>query len=160
MRSWQLTDNQKHGVRDLPTATYPDKQGVTLATTKQQEILTFVRASGPPGEETTSLHLGPSQTWHQLHEINQPIIYITGKQSHVSNQLINERKMQKTPNAEVVVIEDTGHLVPLEKPLEAGKWERRPSHMLIKANAHCSGSGSCAPENTAEEVEEGCSTRL
>jgi len=126
MRSWQLTGNQKYGLRDLPTATYPDKQGVTLATTKQQEILTFVRASGPPGEETVSPHASPGRTWRQLHEINQPIIYIAGKQSHSSNRLANARKMQKTPDAEIAVIEDAGHLVPLEKPLEAGKWERHP----------------------------------
>ena len=34
-----LTCVKKHGLRDLPTAAYPDKQGVTLKCTKAQQAV-------------------------------------------------------------------------------------------------------------------------
>jgi pimeloyl-ACP methyl ester carboxylesterase len=112
----------KHGLRDLPTATYPDKSGVTLATTKHQEVYTFLRCVGSTGEERVEQHPVPADTWRKLKEVVPPVLYIVGGDSDVSTPRANQRKMENTPKAEMEIIPGVGHLVPLEKPTETGEF--------------------------------------
>jgi pimeloyl-ACP methyl ester carboxylesterase len=111
----------KHGLRDLPTATYPDKAGVTLATTKHQELYTFLRCVGPAGNEHVEQHSVPADTWRKLKEVVPPVLYIVGGDSDVSTPRANQRKMENTPTAEMESIPCVGHLVPMEKPTETGE---------------------------------------
>lgn len=105
----------KHGFRALPTATYPDATGVTLATTKHQEVYTFLRwmPDGSLGRPE------PGATYRSLKQLVPPVLYIVGGDSTVCLPVVNQRKMENTPQADMEVIPGVGHLVPMEAPEEA-----------------------------------------
>jgi len=107
----------KYGLRPLPTATYPDQKGVTLTTTKHQEVFTFLR---PYPKETGQGHTlerkEPGITFQYLHTLVPPVQLVVGGRSEISLANVNQRKMERIPNAELVVIEHAGHLIPQEEP--------------------------------------------
>ncbi|CCX13110.1 Alpha/beta hydrolase family-domain-containing protein [Pyronema domesticum] len=111
--------HMKHGLRELPTHTYPDKTGFTLTTTKHQEVFTFLKNDGPVGEEFAGPVAAAGDTFRKLHEVVVPVLYIVGGDSPVSTPISNKRKMERTRGAEMISIPGTGHLVPLEKPTES-----------------------------------------
>ena len=131
-KSWDprcLHAHMKHGLRELPNAVYPDAKGWTLATTKHQEVYTFLMCDGEPGQERCVEHEACGDTWRRLPQIRPKVLYIVGKDSPVSTEICNKRKMEYTPRAEMVEIAGTGHLVPLEKPSETGELEGNPPMM-------------------------------
>ncbi|KAI5800122.1 Alpha/beta hydrolase family-domain-containing protein [Geopyxis carbonaria] len=118
-----LKAHLKYGLRDLPTMIYPDQAGVTLATTKHQEVYTFLRCTraAHPDMERPLDRDEPGDTWRLLHMLVPHTLYIVGGDSPVSTELVNKRKIMKTRSAEITVINETGHLVPQEKPIETAK---------------------------------------
>lgn len=111
----------KYGLRKVPTAIYPDpskveggSNAVTLATTKHQEVFTFWRTSEQDRKD-------PKDMFALLSQLKVPICYIQGETSVINWGNNNELKMQNTPQpCEMHIIKDCGHLVPQEKPKEAG----------------------------------------
>lgn len=125
-KSWDprcLDAHMEHGLRELPSAVYPDARGWTLATTKHQEVFTFLKCEGPPGQEECTAHEACGDTWRKLPEVRPKVLYIVGTESPVSTEASNKRKMEYTPRAEMVAIAGAGHLVPLEKPIETGELD-------------------------------------
>lgn len=166
----------KHGLRDLPTLLYPSSsstpstpistptppksQGVTLTTTKHQEVFTFFRPNFPPlpsePVSNPSSHMTstaqpcfnrythpditptanlqspfyrpePIITFHQLPNLRPSVLYIFGSLSNLSAPESREDKLAMTGagvggsggtkegRVKEVVIEDAGHLIPMEK---------------------------------------------
>ena len=174
----------KHGLRDLPTLLYPSPstpstpysattttepiltltppkpQGVTLITTKHQEVFTFLRPNFPPlpsepvsnpsSHMISTAQLGfnrythpditptanpqspfyrpePVITFYQLPNLRPSVLYIFGSLSRLSTPELREDKLAMTGvgvggsggtkegRVKEVVIEDTGHLIPMEK---------------------------------------------
>lgn len=125
-----LEAHLKHGLRDLPTLAYPDKAGVTLTTSKFQEVCTFLLCEG---EERVGNHVAPADTFRKLKELTRPVLYIVGGDSPVSPEWVNKRKLENTPNAEMVSVPDVGHLIPMEKPAETAEIAARYIHKQITA---------------------------
>lgn len=135
-KAWdpRVVDAQiKYGLRPLPTHIYPTPSGgVTLTTTKHQE--TFQLHHPDPANPHLLSRPEPVHTFSRLHLLTLPILYIFGSTSYVSN---DRAKQSQTPHAEEVVIPDTGHTIPQEKPREcaiavaefvgrmARKWEKQ-----------------------------------
>lgn len=114
----------KHGLRDLPTALYPespslpssDSPPVTLRTTKHQEVFTFLRPNfkypiSPNGQQTTNRRTHPdmsqpprfpfyrpepSAAVQNLPHLRPSILYIFGGQSELSTPELRQQKMQLT----------------------------------------------------------------
>lgn len=62
------------------------------------------------------------------------MLYIIGSKSNLSGPILNKRKIDNTRVAEVEVIEEYGHLVPLEAPVLVGEkcsTQMAGSSMLI-----------------------------
>ncbi|KAH0603738.1 uncharacterized protein H6S33_007397 [Morchella sextelata] len=118
----------KYGFRALPTAIYPDATGVTLATTKHQEVYTFLRRM-PDG---TFGRPEPGVTFRALKQLVPPVLYIVGSESTVCLPEVNQRKMENTPKAEMEVVEGAGHLVPMEAPGETAAFAARYLVRLVK----------------------------
>ncbi|KAL7276239.1 hypothetical protein RUND412_000775 [Rhizina undulata] len=121
-KSWDsrvLDAHIKHGIRDLPTATYPDATGVTLTTTKHQEVFTFLRPV--PGDPITFDRPEPTATFRSLNLLKPPVLYIVGGKSPICSPPVNERKMERTPDAEIVTVAEADHLVPMEYPKETAE---------------------------------------
>src|SRR5690554_4841323 len=99
----------------MPTTAYPNATGVTLATTKHQEVFTFLRLA----HELDPISVGrpePGETRENLHKIKVPSMYIVGEHSPFSSPMLNKRKLEALPSAELVLLTGTGHLIPQEKP--------------------------------------------
>lgn len=175
----------KYGLRDLPTLLYPSPsstpstpypatttteptltptplkpQGVTLTTTKHQEVFTFLRPNFPPipsepvsnpsSHMTSTAQPGSNRythpditpmanpqspfyrpesiiTFYQLPNLRPSVLYVFGSLSHLSTPEFREDKLAMTGagvggsggtkegRVKEVVIEDTGHLIPMEK---------------------------------------------
>ncbi|KAF9478461.1 alpha/beta-hydrolase [Pholiota conissans] len=101
----------KHGLRDLPTAFYPDKSGTTLTTHRLAENVAFT---------------GKRFAYDALDRLNQicafvPVHLIYGDNNdmfdrEVQDSLINEREGRVF--ASVSRLEDVGHLVPQQAPTQ------------------------------------------
>lgn len=118
-----LDAHMKHGLRELPNAAYPDGKGWTLATTKHQEVFTFMKCEGESGQERCVVHEACGDTWKMLPEVRPKVLYIVGKESPVCTEIANKGKMEYTRSAEMAEISGVGHLVPLEKPTETGELD-------------------------------------
>ncbi|KAF2401534.1 alpha/beta-hydrolase [Trichodelitschia bisporula] len=139
----------KHGLRDLPTKVYPDPAAgyepeVTLATTKHQEVFTFLRPNLPakPGSLPKALthpdvpsegphepfyRPEPLMTFKNLPHLRPSVLYIFGEISPLSEKSTRDEKMAVTgvgesgsggaPAGRVrdVVVAGAGHLIPMEK---------------------------------------------
>ncbi|KAM0344489.1 hypothetical protein ACHAPU_007461 [Fusarium lateritium] len=137
----------KHGLRDTPTDIYPAEnsdsdQRVTLATSKHQELFSFVRPSYLTRDWESSDDQDPEQNlncpeypfhrpeppgiFRQLAELRPSLLYIFGKQSDFSSPAQREEKIRitgtgvggnggtATGRVQEAVL-DCGHLVPMEK---------------------------------------------
>ncbi len=110
-----------YGLRDLPTPTYPDlKEGVTLATTKKQELITFVSPQGTLKEGNIQ-RPEPVYMYENLHKVPVPVQLIVARNGSVINHIERfeqEVKNMKIKESEVVIMEDVSHSLPFEKPNE------------------------------------------
>lgn len=95
--------------------TYPDGKGVTLTTTKHQEVMTFQRVARAGMDESLG-RIEPGVTRELMHRIKAPGIFIVGATSLFSKDNLNQRKREAWPQAEMVIMEKVGHLIPQEKP--------------------------------------------
>jgi pimeloyl-ACP methyl ester carboxylesterase len=129
LSSWRRTNSQKYGLRQLPSKAYPHDQGVTLTTPRHQEVYTFLKAR--PHADGSGLQFyrdEPRRVFESLQEIKCPVLYVFGGKSEVSSPESIRRKKEKTGNgdAETIVIQEAGHLVPQE---EVDKSGSPPSHI-------------------------------
>lgn len=99
----------------MPTMTYPEGNGVTLATTKHQEVFTFLRLAGELDRAHTA-RPEPDETRSLAYKIKVPTLFVVGDQSIFSSEEMNKRKIEAMPSAEMVVMKGVGHLVAQEKP--------------------------------------------
>jgi pimeloyl-ACP methyl ester carboxylesterase len=114
---------KKYGLRELPTHTYPHDKGVTLATPRHQEVLTFLKARPhPDGGGLQFFRDESKQVFDSLGEVKCPVFYLFGGKSEVSGTESNRRKIKHTGkgDAEMTVIEEAGHLVPQEEVDKSG----------------------------------------
>ncbi|OLL24569.1 Peroxisomal membrane protein LPX1 [Neolecta irregularis DAH-3] len=107
----------KYGLRDLPTATYPDKKGVTLTTTKHQEVWTFKKPT--PDGIFDPFELRYVEDQHRyvaeyLSMIQCSTFFLVGGKSAVAPP-----KIDNSPKSELVVMKNAGHLIPIENPSES-----------------------------------------
>ncbi|GAO49439.1 alpha/beta-hydrolase [Saitoella complicata NRRL Y-17804] len=120
-QSWDprvLELHMQFGLRELPTPTYPDKKGVTLTTTKDQEVWSFLRHAppNPPGRPEAV------DVFKKLGGLGDlPVMYLLGEKSHINTEKGVKAKRDATPGAEFAWIKDAGHLVPQEKPVETAE---------------------------------------
>ncbi|CUS08322.1 unnamed protein product [Tuber aestivum] len=111
----------KVGFRPLPTPIYPDKAGVTLTTTKHQEVYTFIRhdksfQNGPQlGRDE------PSATLELMPLITPPLMYLTGENSYACPPHRMKHRLQLTPGAMLEIVEKGYHLFPLEMPAKSAE---------------------------------------
>ena len=125
-RSWDprvLDLHLQYGLRPLPTFVYPDvKQGYTLATTRYQEVYTFVEAAVEEYDGNQKRVVlsrpEPSQVHKRLAEVQPPVFYIFGSESDMSSPPLMNSKINATPGCEHVVVQGAGHLIPQEKVQE------------------------------------------
>ncbi|EXJ92588.1 hypothetical protein A1O3_01140 [Capronia epimyces CBS 606.96] len=110
-----------HGLRDLPTALYPERGSnpeppVTLTTPKAQEVFSYVRPKYyglpgiPPEQDRTvygDMHPDdvedypfyrpePAETFRRLPELKPPVLYIFGKKSELATPELRRKKMETT----------------------------------------------------------------
>ncbi|KIW19185.1 hypothetical protein PV08_03479 [Exophiala spinifera] len=112
----------KYGLRDLPTALYPQRGNgenppVTLTTTKAQEVFSYLRPKyyGRPElapEEDRSVYGDmhpedveqgypfyrpePSEIFRRLPEVKPPVLYIFGKSSELATPELRRKKLETT----------------------------------------------------------------
>ncbi|KAK6387539.1 hypothetical protein LTS17_000808 [Exophiala oligosperma] len=112
----------KYGLRDLPTALYPQRGDgenppVTLTTTKAQEVFSYLRPkyygqNGLAPEEDRSVYGDihpddvereypfyrpePSEIFRRLPEVKPPVLYIFGKSSELATPELRRKKMETT----------------------------------------------------------------
>ncbi|KAG4433916.1 hypothetical protein IFR05_010613 [Cadophora sp. M221] len=108
----------KYGIRETPTALYPDEKGsVTLSTTKHQECFTFLRPSwdgmSEDGKKVMKRDLVPDMrddspikfpfyraeppnTFARLGELRPSVLYIFGSESDSSSPEARKAKMDAT----------------------------------------------------------------
>lgn len=114
----------QYGLRDLPTAIYPDVQGekedekpVTLASPLHQEVFTYARPNYdyPPGTDTTTVNRTthpdldpnypgtypfyrpePGQVFAQLPHLRPSVLYVLGGDSDISLPEVNADKLAVT----------------------------------------------------------------
>ncbi|KAL4882276.1 Alpha/beta hydrolase family-domain-containing protein [Aspergillus karnatakaensis] len=112
------------GLRDLPTPLYPDTKegGVTLASTKAQELYFYLRTSytdsrtgisrGKPqeemhpddaelqtmseGKEVPFYRPEPANVFRRLPEVKPPVLYLFGEKSEMSSSEAQAQKMRVT----------------------------------------------------------------
>ncbi|KAK6499638.1 hypothetical protein TWF481_010001 [Arthrobotrys musiformis] len=136
-QSWDpivLDLHMKYGLRQIPTAIYPDPSkvdgganAVTLTTTKHQEVFTFWRTSQQD-------RLDPKEMFKLLDQVKVPVCYIQGGDSVINWGNNNELKMEFTPKpCEMHIIENCGHLVPQEKPKESAEIASDYLYRQVKA---------------------------
>ncbi|KAF3939443.1 hypothetical protein ABW19_dt0203194 [Dactylella cylindrospora] len=124
-QSWDsrvLDIHMKYGLRHVPTAIYPDvskvkggANAVTLTTTKHQEVFTFFRTFDQDRKD-------PKDMFRWLPDVRVPVLYLQGGTSVINWGDNNEQKMKYTPQpCEMQIIDNCGHLVPMEKPEESAK---------------------------------------
>lgn len=99
----------------MPTTAYPNATGVTLTTTKHQEVFTFLRLAHELDPVSTG-RTEAGETRANLHKIKVPLMFIVGEHSPFSSPALNKRKLEALPSAELVLLTGTGHLIPQEKP--------------------------------------------
>lgn len=141
---------ERFGLRALPTAHYKTGTGVTLTTTKHQEVASFVRLidettlSGnrdvhPVYDKSSSslYRYEPGDMFRRLPDVRPGVLYIYGKHSSVNPPREAAEKVHATGTrtggsggveagrVQGVVV-DAGHLVPMEKvedtASEAARW--------------------------------------
>lgn len=112
----------KYGLRDLPTALYPQRGDgenppVTLTTTKAQEVFSYLRPkyygqSGLAPEEDHNVYGDmhpddvekeypfyrpePSEIFRRLPEVKPPVLYIFGKTSELATLDLRRKKLETT----------------------------------------------------------------
>ncbi|CAZ80266.1 unnamed protein product [Tuber melanosporum] len=109
------------GFRPLPTPIYPDKAGVTLTTTKHQEVYTFIRHDK---SFQNSAQLGreePDATSRLMSLVTPPLMYLVGENSPTWTP-DRVKRMQLAPGATLEIVEKGYHLFPLELPAKSGEF--------------------------------------
>ena len=124
----------------------PEEREVTLKTTKHMEVLTFLRANFdtiPTRRSHPDIPImnpsspfyrpEPTITFAQLPHLRPPTLYIFGTESALSAPQLRADKLANTGtgvsgsggvregNVKEVVLENTGHLIPMEKVSETAQ---------------------------------------
>ncbi|KAI0342214.1 alpha/beta-hydrolase [Trametopsis cervina] len=99
----------KYGLRDLPTLTYPDKEGVTLKCTKEQEVACYLDVTGK------------SRAYAYVHNLcaRMPVHFIFGGANDIVPREIHEDLLKNAARgmyASVARVEGAGHLVVQYQP--------------------------------------------
>jgi pimeloyl-ACP methyl ester carboxylesterase len=120
-----LQTNEKYGLRELPTHTYPQGKGLTLTTTRYQEVITFMKERPhpqKPGVDVEFFRDEPKIVFDMLPTIKPPVLYVFAGQSYASTPESIQRKMIRTRNGDVqmVTIQEAGHLIPQEQVDKCG----------------------------------------
>lgn len=148
----------KHGLRDLPTALYHSikqdsergENEVTLATTKHQEVMTFLRLA-PRQKQIDTIHLThpdftsgsnstvpfyrpePIITFNNLPYLRPSVLYIFGDESYLSTEEARADKMAvtgigiggsggaKSGRVKEYLMKGVGHMIPMEKVHETAE---------------------------------------
>ncbi|TDZ59786.1 Abhydrolase domain-containing protein mpaH [Colletotrichum trifolii] len=109
-----------HGLRNVPTSLYPSGEGVTLTTTKHQEVFTYFRPSWDAYDEAGKQIVRPelvpdldpalnerfytypvyrsegASTLSRLSHLRPPLLYVFGGTSDLSTPELREEKMRLT----------------------------------------------------------------
>ena len=113
----------KYGLRPLPTFIYPDiKEGVTLSTTKHQEVFTYMKPCDKNDEVVGTddgtivglRNFEPEIVYQGLKDLKIPVQYIFGSESNINTPDGLEAKINGTPNRIWENVEGWGHLFPFE----------------------------------------------
>jgi len=74
-----------------------------------------------PEWEVRIYETAPHDLWTHIDQLKVPLLLIYGKDSDTFRPAALAALKRRLPEAEVAGVEDAGHLVPLEKPEEAGR---------------------------------------
>lgn len=107
----------------LPTLVHPSRLGDPSIVQPIAEMSAEVGADGFRNEQTAAL--GRPDSRRLLVEIKVPTLVIVGRQDQVTPLRRAEEMAADIGNARLVVIEDAGHMTPLEKPAEVSAAMRR-----------------------------------
>jgi pimeloyl-ACP methyl ester carboxylesterase len=114
-----------HGVQPslLPQIVHPGHIGDPAVV---QPILDMAMEVGADGfeREQHAMIARPDST-HLLADIDVPTVVIVGRQDHATPLVQSQRMAADIANARLVIIEDCGHMSPLEKPAEVSVALRR-----------------------------------
>lgn len=107
--------HMKYGLRDAGKG----DGSVTLTTSRYQEVFTFLDCTveNPPGPRTE-----PAETFSLLPLVKPPTIYIVGQYSPFTSDDLNQDKLTLTPNSEMSIIPNVGHLVAQENPTACAEF--------------------------------------
>ncbi|PUU81023.1 Alpha/beta hydrolase family-domain-containing protein [Tuber borchii] len=111
----------KVGFRPLPTLTYPNKTGVTLTTTKHQEVYTYIRHDKSFQNGAQLGRDEPGGTLRLMSLVTPPLMYLVGEKSDSWAPHLMKYKMQLTPGATLEIVGKGYHLFPLELPAKSAE---------------------------------------
>src|SRR5205823_7341123 len=103
----RLDDRALHAYVDAAAAPRADGQGVELVFTPEWEAAIYAT--------------GPMNLWRQLPKLSVPLLVIRGAESDTFDKGAVKALRNRLPQARLVDVPDSGHLVPLEKPVEVGQ---------------------------------------
>lgn len=121
---------------------------MTLTTLRHQEVYTFLKARPHPRGQGLEFYQDESKlVFDLLGHIHCPVLYIFGGRSEVSSPQSIKRKMDRTKNSKMLIIEEAGHLVPQEEVDKSGTAR--------KCEANYSGRSGSIYRQECQSVEEG-----
>jgi pimeloyl-ACP methyl ester carboxylesterase len=103
----RLDDAALRAYVEAAAAPSPDGQGVTLAISPEWEAAIYAT--------------GPYNLWRELSKLKPPLLVIRGAESDTFDRGAVKALQARLPEAQVINIPGTGHLVPMEKPEVVGK---------------------------------------
>jgi len=103
----RLDDRALRAYVDAAAAPRADGQGVELVFTPEWEAAIYAT--------------GPMNLWRQLPKLSVPLLVIRGAESDTFDKGAVKALHTRLPRARLVDVPDSGHLVPLEKPVEVGR---------------------------------------
>jgi pimeloyl-ACP methyl ester carboxylesterase len=71
--------------------------------------------------EARIFETSPHDLWPQLRRVETPVLFIQGEHSDTFVDAARRRVCREMPDARVVVVADTSHFVPMEKPQEVAR---------------------------------------
>lgn len=116
----QLADH----IREIGTRAFVDEwtNQSMFATLKRTDLDDEIRLANPAEGLATSLETmgtgNQTPCWERLHELNMPVLVVTGANDAKFSALGNRLRESIGSNATHVELPDTGHAVPFERPAE------------------------------------------
>jgi pimeloyl-ACP methyl ester carboxylesterase len=78
----------------------------------------------PPDWEVAIYAYGPITLWNKLRELRPPLLIIRGEHSDTFHPPAMRQVHARLPEAKIITVPNTGHLVPLEQPEEVARLIR------------------------------------